>query len=137
MHPNAESIYSMENSYYPPVHVSAHEILRPWLEETATYNNIDPENDFYDSTVSAYREVDGDDELYTWDVTRLANKWADGYSENNGILLKFETTAPHDTFNAYFLATNGTYVSPTMYPAIIYQYINTTGIEDYLSYHTI
>ncbi|MBQ4116947.1 MAG: RICIN domain-containing protein, partial [Clostridia bacterium] len=136
MHPNAESTYSMANSYNPPVHVTAHAILRPWLEETATYNNIDPENGFYDSTVSAYRVVNGDNELYTWDVTRLANEWADGYSVNNGILLKFESPAPHNTFNAYFLATNGTYVSPTMYPAIIYQYINTTGIEDYLSYHT-
>ena len=136
MHPDAESAYSMANSYNPPVHVTAHAILRPWLEETATYNNINPENGFYDSTVTAYRVVNGDNELYTWDVTRLANEWADGYSVNNGILLKFETPAPSDKFNAFFLATNGTYVSPSMYPAIIYQYINTTGIEDYLSCHT-
>ena len=135
MHPNATPDYSNQNSYSPTVNIAAHKILRSWSEDTATYNNVDPNNNFYDSTITAYKVVGSDTDFYRWDITKIANEWAEGYSTNYGILLRFERPCPNDKFDAFFLATNGTYVPSWMYPAISYQYINTNGVEDYLSYH--
>ena len=132
-----ETAYSMVNSYDPTVKITAHEILRTWNEVTDTYNSIQPENNFYDPTVIDYRAVDGDSALYTWDITRLANRWADGYSENNGVLLKFDQPCPDDWFDAFFISSYAVEVYyGWAFPAVVYQYINTTGIESYLSYHS-
>ena len=72
---NSLSIYSNANSYNPPLYITTHKILRSWDETTATYQNVDPNNGFYDSTAYSYRIVDGDTSYYTWDITRLRLKW--------------------------------------------------------------
>ncbi len=134
---DSDPVYSNENSYSPPLYITTHKILRSWNEETATYSNVNPENNFYDSTVQSYRIVDGDDSYYTWDITRLVNEWIDGYSENYGLLLKYAyPTSDGSRFDAFFCSTNGRYLSASACPDIVYQYVNTSGIEDYYSYHT-
>ncbi len=134
---NSSSNYSNENSYDPPLYITAHKILRTWNETTATYTNVNPDNGFYDSTVQSYRVVDGDDTQYAWDITRLVNEWTEGYATNYGLLLKY-AAAPADgsMFDSFFCSTNGAYLPSSAWPQMIYQYVNTTGIEDYFSYHT-
>ena len=134
---NSLSIYTNENSYNPPLYITAHKILRSWSETTATYTNVNPDNGFYDSTVQSYRVVDGDGSQYAWDITRLVNEWTEGYASNYGILLKY-AAAPSDgsMFDSFFCSTNGAYIASYAWPQMIYQYVNTTGIEDYFSYHT-
>ena len=134
---NSLDIYTNENSYNPALYINVHKILRSWDETTATYQNIAPDNGFYDSTVQDYRVVDGDDSFYTWDITRLANEWVEGHATNYGILLKYDQP-PSDgsVFDSFFCSTNGKYIDSAAWPQILYQYVNTTGIEDYYSYHT-
>ncbi len=135
--PNAESSYSNANSYNPAIYITAHKILKAWQETTVTYTTANPDNGFYDSTVYAYRIVDGDASLYDWDITRLANEWIEGGVQNNGILLKF-AASPSDgsMFDAFFASNNGLYNPQSTWPLLVYQYINTTGIESYFSYHS-
>ena len=134
---NSLSIYSNANSYNPPLYITAHKILRSWEETTATYQNVNPDNGFYDSTVYSYRIVDGDTSYYTWDITRLANEWTERGVANHGVLLKYDAN-PSDgsLFDSFFCSTNGAFIGPSAWPQILYQYINTSGIEDYYSYHT-
>ena len=129
--------YSNVNSFNPPLFITAHKILRTWEETTATYNNINPENGFYDSIVQSYSVVDNDSHYYYWDITRLVNEWTEGYSDNHGLLLKY-AALPSDgsLFDSFFCSTNGKYLPVEARPQLIYNYVNTTGIESYYSYHT-
>ena len=81
--------------------------------------------------------MDGDNSFYTWDITRIANEWTEGQSINYGVLLKYDQP-PSDgsVFDSFFCSTNGKYIDSNAWPQIIYQYVNTTGIEDYYSCHT-
>ena len=118
---NSLSIYTNENSYDPPLYINAHKILRSWDETTATYQNVNPDSGFYDSTVQSHRIVDGDDSFYTWDITRLANEWTEGYSANYGVLLKYDQP-PSDgsIFDSFFCSTNGAYIDSSAWPQILY-----------------
>ena len=134
---NALDIYTNENSYNPPLYITTHKILRTWNETTATYTSVDPDNGFYDSIAQSYHVVDGDGDFYKWDITRLVNEWTEGYSTNYGILLKY-AAPPSDgsMFDSFFCSTNGSFIDSNAWPRMIYQYINTVGVEDYFSYHT-
>ena len=133
----SSSVYSNENSYNPPLNITAHKILRAWEETTATYSNVNADNGFYESIVQSYRVVDGNNGFYKWDITRLVNEWTEGYSANHGVLLKYESP-PSDgsMFDSFFCSTNGKFIDSNAWPRMVYQYINTTGVEDYFSYHT-
>lgn len=134
---NSLSIYTNENSFNPALYITAHKILRSWEETTATYNNVNPDSGFYDSNAHSYRVVDGDDSYYAWDITRLANEWTEQGVANYGILLKYDAPPSNgSTFDSFFCSTNGAFTDSSAWPQILYQYINTTGLEDYYSYHT-
>ncbi len=129
--------YENANSFNPKLYITAHKVLREWSEETVTYTSANPQNGFYDSTAYSYRVVDNDTSVYNWDITRLANEWVDGGASNYGILLKyFSNPTEEPNFSTYFSSKDGKYIVEEAYPQIIYQYINTTGLEDYYSYHT-
>ena len=131
-----QSAYNNAHSFSNPVFITAHKIKRSWSETTATYNSIAPESGFYDNTVISYREMDGSADYYIWDITKLASEWSEGYSTNYGVLFKFDGVPSGSTCNAYFCSTNGAYIPSEAYPNVIYQYINTSGVENYYSYHT-
>ena len=129
--------YSNVNSFNPPLYITAHKILRTWEETTATYNNINPENGFYDGITQSYAVVDNNSHYYYWDITRLVNEWSEGYSANHGVLLKY-AAPPSDgsVFDSFFCSTNGKYLPVEARPQMLYNYVNTIGIENYYSYHT-
>jgi len=129
--------YSNVNSFNPPLYITTHKILRTWEETTATYNNINPENGFYDGITQSYAVVDNNSHYYYWDITRLLNEWVEGYSTNYGVLFKY-AAPPSDgsVFDSFFCSTNGLYLPVEARPQLIYQYINETGVENYFSYHT-
>ena len=134
---DATSEYSNTNSYDPALYITAHKILRAWDETTVTYQSAGTDSGFFDSTVYSYRILDNDNDFYTWDITRLASEWTEGGVANHGVLLKFDKSPSNGSIaNAFFCSTNGRYNPVEYYPQILYQYINTTGIEDYYSYHT-
>lgn len=128
------SNYSNENSYSPPLYINAHKILRTWEETTATYQNVSPDSNFYDNLVQSTFVVSEND-TYCWDITQLANEWVEEYSENYGILLKYNAP-PSDgsTFNAYFCSSNSSSTPSQYYPQILYSYVSTNGIENHFSY---
>ncbi|MBR6509839.1 MAG: DNRLRE domain-containing protein [Clostridia bacterium] len=133
----SSSVYSNENSYNPPLNITAHKILRTWEETTATYSNVNADNGFYESIAQSYRVVNGNNGFYKWDITRLVNEWTEGFATNYGVLLKYEAP-PSDgsMFDSFFCSTNGKFIDSNAWPRMVYQYINTTGVEDYFSYHT-
>ncbi len=136
---NSLNIYTNQNSYNPALYITAHKILKNWNETTATYQNSNPDNGFYEDTVQSYRVVDGDSSFYTWDITRLANDWTEGRATNYGVLLKYYAPpADGSMFDSFFCSTNAleTSIPAAYWPQMIYQYINTTGVENYFSYHT-
>lgn len=131
------SIYSNANSFNPPLNITAHKILREWEESTATYTKVEPDNNFYEPIAQSFHVVKSNSEFYSWDITRLANEWTEGFAENYGVLLKYAAPPSNGSlFDSFFCSKDGTFIRPSVWPQIIYSYINTVGVEDYFSYHT-
>ena len=83
----------------------------------------------YKRQVIDYEELDKY-RFFHWDVTKLVNKWYDG--QNNGLMIKYNNE--NTSFAAGFYSSD--YPTPEEgYPFIYINYRNTSGLEDYWTYH--
>ncbi|MBE6563267.1 MAG: DNRLRE domain-containing protein [Ruminococcaceae bacterium] len=122
--------------YDPQVNITAHQILQSWETSSITYNSLTNTANFYNTRVEDYCSVECVGKYYTWDVTKLVDRWYDDNTiQNNGILLKYDKTPTPSGFRTWFHSCEVSSVPDEYYPQIIIQYINTTGIESYYSAH--
>lgn len=107
--------------------INAHEITNSWTASTATWNNVT-----YDDTVIDY-VTDSDSEVNykSWDITKLAKKWYQNPSSNNGVLL-----TKNDVSSGQAVFFTGYQGIQRYKPIISIVYKNFKGTEPDQSYHT-
>ena len=102
-----------------------------WDFETITWNNQPVQNRAEETMIDYADYVDGMSEFYTLNITKAVKKWyEEGY--NYGLMLGSSNEFADEKTSFYSsrnLAGN--------YPAILIQYVNNTGIEDYWDYETV
>lgn len=121
--------------------ISAHEITTDWNQ-----NNIYNNDVLYGSSVPNYDYKSTDfmilndsstsshNQLYSLDITKVAQKWATGASVNRGILLRGEDLPATERYMRFYDSDNSLRNSD---PCFTYVYRDTKGVEDYWTYTTM
>ncbi len=128
-----------------PMTVCAYEILEDWDHTVITTNKVLFYSDIPESDVSpidfkilndASSSGDATGTPCTFDITRVAQKWATGESVNRGItLLPYRSTQVSDGQYLRFFDSDSTVAGSD--PCFIYTYRDTKGVEDYWTYTTM
>lgn len=109
--------------------INAHKVLANWDSATITWNN----KPNFDSTVEDYAQVSGNSGNYfIWDVTSIAKEW---YTSGNNYGLMLKNKDESVGYNTFFSSdVSATYANAR--PRVIIQYVNTSGLEPYWTYHS-
>lgn len=128
-----------------PMTVCAYEILEDWDHTVITTNKVlfytqIPETDYspIDFMVLNDASVSGSatGTVCTFDITRVAQKWATGESINRGISLKPNNiTQVSDGQYLRFFDSDSTVAGSD--PLFVYTYRDAKGVEDYWTYTTM
>lgn len=117
--------------------ISAHAITSSWNLSQVTWSN----QPSYDPMVSDYSYIKQSDveNGYNWkqfDITSVVKKWYEEKLDNNGILIKQQVeggSKAQNAANGWFWTEKYNEVTDA-YPAILINYRNNKGLEDYWSY---
>ena len=130
-----DAVYFTNASLYLPYAGSAgrfmptmvlHEVTSPWSQTSLTYNRYMLGQGAYNTSI-----VSSSTGLYQWDITELANKWYNSPETNYGVRIE-QAGIEAETFGldiTVWLSYSG---STT--PSLILTYVQSDGLEDYLSY---
>lgn len=121
--------------------ISAHEITSDWNQNNIADNKVLykdelPEYDYRatDFMILNDSSTDSHNQLYSLDITKIAQKWATGESVNRGILLKGEDLPTSERYMRFYDSDNTLRNSD---PCFTYAYRDTKGVEDYWTYTTM
>ena len=121
--------------------ITAHEITTDWNQNTISENKI-----LYLSEIPDYDYVPADfmilndssssvhNQLYSFDITKIAQKWATGESVNRGILLAGQDLPSTERYIRFYDSDNSVRNSD---PCFTYTYRDTKGVEDYWTYTSL
>lgn len=121
--------------------ISAHEITTDWDQNTLSQNTV-----LYGDSLPEYEYEDTDfmilndsstsshNQLYSFDITKIAQKWATGASVNRGIMLRGEDLPETERYMRFYDSDNSLRNSD---PCFTYTYRDTKGVEDYWTYTTM
>ncbi len=140
--------FANDGSFYdtttPDLQVNAHMINKSWNYKTVTWNNCPSTS----NTVLDYDYITRKDNKGNWkyfNITKAVKQWYEGgtdssgnYVKNNGIMLKSynENGSYADAGVKGELFSERYGANPNALPAIIINYINNKGLEDYWTYTT-
>ena len=117
--------------------INVHKITADWGEHTATWNNS---CNNYDTRVVDYNryKYNGTYQAHMWDITSIAKEW---YTTGNnyGVMLKEPTeyTAGSSVKHPVYFSSDTNVAWIDYRPMVQIIYRNQTGLEDYLSYHSV
>ncbi len=121
--------------------ITAHEITTNWNAATINDNKIlyGDELPEYNSSVADFIILNDStsavhNQLYSFDITKIAQKWATGESANYGILLAGQNLPTTERYMRFYDSDNSLRNSD---PCFTYTYRDTKGIEDYWTYTTM
>ena len=121
--------------------ITAHEITTNWNAATINDNKIlyGDELPEYNSSVADFIILNDStsavhNQLYSFDITKIAQKWATGESTNYGILLAGQNLPTTERYMRFYDSDNSLRNSD---PCFTYTYRDTKGIEDYWTYTTM
>ncbi|MBQ4559301.1 MAG: RICIN domain-containing protein [Lachnospiraceae bacterium] len=121
--------------------ISAHEITTDWNQHDLSKNVV-----LYDDDLPEYEYDDTDfkilndsstsshNQLYSFDITKIAQKWATGAGVNRGILLRGQDLPETERYMRFYDSDNSLRNSD---PCFTYYYRDTKGVEDYWTYTTM
>ena len=121
--------------------ITAHEITTDWNQNTISENKI-----LYLDEIPDYEYVPADfmvlndastsvhNQLYSFDITKIAQKWATGESVNRGIILAGQDLPSTERYIRFYDSDNSVRNSD---PCFTYTYRDTKGVEDYWTYTSI
>lgn len=118
--------------------ISAHEITSDWNQSNIADNKVLygdelPEYDYQPTDFVILNDSSSTthNQLYSLDITRIAQKWATGESVNRGILLSGQDLTSTERYMRFYDSDNGLRNSD---PCFTYTYRDTKGVEDYWTY---
>lgn len=121
--------------------ITAHEITTDWNQTTISDNKV-----LYFDELPEYEYIPADfmvlndsstnvhNKLYSFDITKIAQKWATGKSVNRGILLAGQNLPSTERYIRFYDSDNTVRNSD---PCFTYTYRDTKGIEDYWTYTSL
>lgn len=121
--------------------ITAHEITTDWNQTTISDNKV-----LYYGELPKYEYIPADfmvlndsstevhNKLYSFDITKIAQKWATGKSVNRGILLAGQDLPSTERYIRFYDSDNTVRNSD---PCFTYTYRDTKGIEDYWTYTSL
>ena len=121
--------------------ISAHEITSDWNQNNLADNSVLymldlPEYDYQETDFIIVNDSSTatHNQLYSFDITKLAQKWATGESVNRGILLAGNDLPATERYMRFYDSDNSLRNSD---PCFTYTYRDTKGVEDYWTYTTM
>ena len=121
--------------------IAAYEIESDWNQNSITTNTVLYRDNLPQSSANAIdyitlndvsNTVDG--KVFSFNVTKAAQKWATGESVNRGIILKGLNLPSSEKYIRFYDSDN---VLENSDPCFIYTYCDTKGVEDYWSYSNV
>ena len=117
------------------IQVNAYPITGDWDSQTVKWNN----RPAYENEVLDLQIVNStNDATYNWDVTRAVQRWYNGTASEKGALANqgFILIAPTETVWTVLMAQfrSSETADPTLWPMLLIEYRNTTGLESYWDY---
>lgn len=121
--------------------ITAHEITTDWNQTTISENKI-----LYLDEIPDYEYIPADfmvlndastsvhNQIYSFDITKIAQKWATGESVNRGILLAGQDLPETERYIRFYDSDNSVRNSD---PCFTYTYRDTKGVEDYWTYTSL
>ena len=121
--------------------ISVHEITTDWDQNNISNNEVLysdklPEYDYQPTDFKIFNDsaLEVHNKLYSFDITRIAQKWATGESVNRGILLAGQDLPSTERYMRFYDSDNALRNSD---PCFTYTYRDTKGVEDYWTYTTM
>ncbi len=118
--------------------IEAHEVTEDWDNDTLTWNNQPSCNT---GTVLDYDYIGAKGQQtvarwYSWNITDLVDKW---YTTGNnyGVMLKYNSETDYGSNMVTNFVSSETNVTSAAYPLIEISYVNTLGLENYYTYHSV
>lgn len=117
--------------------IEAHEVTASWNKDTLTWTN----KPAYDETVLDYDIIGakGDHSAgrwYTWNITDLVDRWYITQT-NYGIMLRYDSETAYGSNMVTNFVSAETNITAAAFPCIEISYINTLGLENYYTYHSV
>lgn len=122
------------------IEFNVHKMTAAWESASAYWSNLSATSK-YDTVVSDYvlynYSTSSPIKTYEFDITRMVKEWYTT-GTNNGLMIKeakeVENLARSD---AYFYSSDTSSTYETYRPQVVIQYMNQTGLEDYLTYTSV
>ena len=121
--------------------ISAHEITTDWNQNDLSRNMVlygddVPDYDYEDADFMILNDssTSSHNQLYSFDITKIAQRWATGESVNRGIMLRGEDLPETERYMRFYDSDNSMRNSD---PCFTYYYRDTKGVEDYWTYTTM
>jgi len=128
--------YDNANSFSPVPAINAYQITSDWRLSTETAGTTNPicwnSRPSDTGKVLDYENV-ATNAVNDWDITSAVEHWYNNPSENYGIVLKMNAPTASQWYFYYGTSDQGI---TDLYPQLVVQYINTTGLEGYFSNHS-